>query len=988
MTNDYWPMTTSHQTTPHPARRQTPWRPILRYALAVAAVAAAMGLRMALTAWVGPGLPTYITFYPALMTVALLAGLGPGVLATALTGLTVTYWLLPPVGCFTVTSPVDRLGLTLFIGMGLFMSVVSELYRRHRYKAAAYDREAAVRESQARLATFAEATFEGIVESEAGRILDCNEQFARMLGYSVEEMRGMEIARMVAPEDLNRVKANIQLGRDSTIEHSALRKDGTRMVIEAHGRPVSSGSPRRHTAVRDITARKQAEQALRDSEERFRAAFDGGAIPMSLTAPDGRMLKVNAAFCQMMGYSEADLLSRAFYEFTHPDDLEVNRTGVHELLNGTRPLLRMQKRYVRKDGRVIWGDMSATVVRGSDGRPLHMVTHIQDITEHKLIEEELRGSRTAALNLMEDALDAHRDAEQANADLRKSQAQLALAATGTRIGMFDRDLVTGETLATAQHTRLIGLSAAAAAATAAATTTLSQRYQYDDWVKRVHPEDLTRVEAEMTRCMKREAPFESEYRVVWADGSVHWLAVRGIFQYDEQGQARRVIGIAMDVTDRRRQEEDLHRLNRTLLALGMSGQAMLRATDETTYLQDVCRIIVEDCGHPMVWIGYAEQDAAKSVRPMASAGFQEGYLETLRLTWADTERGRGPTGTCLRTGRVCECRNMLTDPAFLPWRDEAIRRGYASSIALPLMAEGTAFGALTIYFKEPDSCSRDEVRLLTDLSVDLAQGIGALRLRQERARAEKALRETADDLARSNKDLEQFAYVTSHDLKEPLRMVTSFTSLLKERYRGRLDATADEYLGFVSEGALRMQALIDDLLSYARVGRDTTTTAVDTALAVDIALRNLHTAIAESGARITRDALPTVQANLLELTQVFQNLIGNAVKFRKPGVTPEIHIAAKPPMTHDPMPNDAALAALDTFWLFSVRDNGIGIAPHYHDRLFSIFQRLHTREEYDGTGVGLAICKKIVEQYGGRIWIESEEGKGSTFCFTLPARGS
>ena len=256
-------------------RQQTLLGWALRYGLAVVAVAAAMGLRLALTAWVGPGLPTYITFYPAVMVVALLAGFGPGLVATALAGLVAAYWILPPVGQFAIASPVDRLGLVIFTGMGLFMSVVAELYRRNRDKAAAYDREAALRESQARLATFAEATFEGIVESEAGRIVDCNEQFARMLGYSVAELRGMEIASLIAPEDRDRVMANIRQGRESAIEHAMLRKDGTRIVVEAHGRPVSPGSARRHTAIRDITERKRAEEALRGERRTAEAGASG-----------------------------------------------------------------------------------------------------------------------------------------------------------------------------------------------------------------------------------------------------------------------------------------------------------------------------------------------------------------------------------------------------------------------------------------------------------------------------------------------------------------------------------------------------------------------------------------------------------------------------------------------------------------------------------------------------------------------------------------
>jgi light-regulated signal transduction histidine kinase (bacteriophytochrome) len=242
----------------------------------------------------------------------------------------------------------------------------------------------------------------------------------------------------------------------------------------------------------------------------------------------------------------------------------------------------------------------------------------------------------------------------------------------------------------------------------------------------------------------------------------------------------------------------------------------------------------------------------------------------------------------------------------------------------------------------------------------------------ERKRAEESLRRTAEDLARSNKDLEQFAYVASHDLKEPLRMVTGFMSLLKNRCQGKLDAKSDEYIAFASDGAARMQRLIDDLLVYSRAGRGEITERTDIGGVLERVLASLTVSIQESAAAVTHDPLPTIACNPLELTQVFQNLIGNAIKFREER-QPEIHVAAQ-------------RQAGD--WLFTVRDNGIGIDPQFADRIFMIFQRLHTREQYPGTGIGLAICKKIVERHGGRIWMESEPGKGSTFCFTIPDKGN
>jgi PAS domain S-box-containing protein len=210
--------------------------------------------------------------------------------------------------------------------------------------------------------------------------------------------------------------------------------------------------------------------------------------------------------------------------------------------------------------------------------------------------------------------------------------------------------------------------------------------------------------------------------------------------FDETGRLKGGVHVARDITERKKKEEDLQKLNRTLKAHNKSSQAMMRAMDEKQYLKEVCKIITEDCGHMMVWIGYAENDDSKTVTPVASAGFEEGYLEHLDITWADTQRGRGPTGTAIRTGKPSGCRNMLTDPDFLPWREEAIKRGYASSQVLPLLNENRAFGAMTIYSREPESFTNDETALLTDLADDLAYGILTIRSQKARALAEETVR--------------------------------------------------------------------------------------------------------------------------------------------------------------------------------------------------------------------------------------------------------
>ena len=241
-----------------------------------------------------------------------------------------------------------------------------------------------------------------------------------------------------------------------------------------------------------------------------------------------------------------------------------------------------------------------------------------------------------------------------------------------------------------------------------------------------------------------------------------------------------------------------------------------------------------------------------------------------------------------------------------------------------------------------------------------------------RKQAEKALQKAAEDLKRSNQDLEQFASVASHDLQEPLRMVASYLELLARRYKGKLDSDADEFIRYAVDGAVRMKALINDLLEYSRLGTiGMSFEPTDCVVALERAIANLQVAIRESGAAVTHAALPMVTADAPQLIQLFQNLISNAIRFRG-AEPPRIHISA------ERRPHE---------WVFSVRDNGIGIDPRFHDRIFVIFQRLHGRDEYPGTGIGLAMCRKIVERHGGRIWVEPSPRRGSTFFFTIPARG-
>jgi light-regulated signal transduction histidine kinase (bacteriophytochrome) len=256
------------------------------------------------------------------------------------------------------------------------------------------------------------------------------------------------------------------------------------------------------------------------------------------------------------------------------------------------------------------------------------------------------------------------------------------------------------------------------------------------------------------------------------------------------------------------------------------------------------------------------------------------------------------------------------------------------------------------------------------LRAQLSSALQGALLVQTRREAEERLKHYATELERSNQELEQFAHVASHDLQEPLRTVRSYLQLIERQYKEQLDEDADEFIAFAVDGAERMRILINDLLAYSRVTtQGKSFVPIDCSIVLDHTLTNLKIAIEESNAVVTCDDLPTVVADETQLTRLLQNLIGNAIKFRKEEIPPEIHVSAE--CTGDG-------------WTFSVRDNGIGIDSKYFERIFMVFKRLHSREEFTGTGIGLAVCKKIVERHGGRIWVESEPNGGSTFYFTIP----
>ncbi len=576
----------------------------------------------------------------------------------------------------------------------------------------------------------------------------------------------------------------------------------------------------------------------------------------------------------------------------------------------------------------------------------------------------------------------------------------------------------------------------------------------------------------------------------------------------ELGGERCLISAALDITQRKQAEADLARVNRALRLVNAANQALLHHVDETALLDEICRVAVEIGGYRMAWAGLPEQDPDRSLRPIARAGFDSGYLDVARGTWADEERGRGPTGTAVRARRPAILHDLRHDPGFAPWRDAALERGYESIIALPLVVRDEVLGTLTIYSATAEAFDAAEVEVLLELSGDLAFGISALRTRHQKEQAETALRQreaelnesqrlarigswdwnavtdtiwwspeyyhiygldparptpnylehlqvyapasaerldrlvrraleqgtpyevdlelahptsstrwivargevkrddpgrivglrgTAQDiterralqeeleringelevrveqrtaeLAEAVRELEAFSYSVSHDLRAPLRAIHGYASLLEELSDAPLEDERTGLLRSLRTNATRMGQLIDDLLTLSRSSRaQLSKSRLDMRTLAQEVLADLVPPDNASGIELQVGPLPDAFGDPALIRVVLHNLLSNALKYSAPRATPRIEVGAH---TGD-RGNE-----------YFVRDNGVGFDPRFVDKLFGVFERLHSTAEFEGTGIGLALVKRIVTRHGGTVRAEGAVDQGATFSFTL-----
>ncbi len=601
---------------------------------------------------------------------------------------------------------------------------------------------------------------------------------------------------------------------------------------------------------------------------------------------------------------------------------------------------------------------SISWLSGEQRRAKESLRQARDELELKVQE------RTAELRQINEELRAE-IAERKNAEgaLLSSEAQLKQAQAVAHLGSYEVDALTGHTRWSDEVFRILGLDPASGS--------LSRQ----EFVERlVHPEDREYAMQGYDRVVHEGKLYDLEYRVIRPDGSVRFVQSMGEpIRTPDGGAVVRLVGALLDTTERKQSEDSLARLNRTLQTLYQCNQALVRASDEYELLQTVCRILVEVGRVRMAWVGYRELDREKSIRPVAQAGYDEGYVESVKATWEDTERGHGPTGTAIRTGKPSWTQNIQTDSSIAPWRTEALKRGYGSNISLPLMSDGATFGALTLYDQQPNAFNERTVEQFTELADNLAYGVIALRTRAERSRAEHALREAQAELAHVTRvmTMGELAASIAHEINQPLAaVVTNANACL--RWLTGPTPNLDEAQAAVARIA-RDGNRASDVIGRIRalVKKSATEQAhLDINEVIQEVLGLIQTEIRKNEVvlrmKLAPD-LPRILGDRVQLQQVILNLMMNGIEA----------MSAVTDRSRDLLIRSCRYESDKV--LIAVQDSGTGLETESLDHLFTAFFTTKPK----GMGMGLAISRSIIEAHGGKLWASPNDGPGATFQFTL-----
>jgi two-component system cell cycle sensor histidine kinase/response regulator CckA len=775
----------------------------------------------------------------------------------------------------------------------------------------------------------------------AGVITFINPAFTEAYGYTPEEVAGKTTPRIlksgrVAPEAYKAFWATLLEKRAAQWEILNKTKDGRLLTVEASASAIldERGKITGFLALqRDITERKQAEETLRKSEtglaEAQRIAHFGN-WEWDIVNDRARW---SEEMYRIFGLDPAGAMPNleASLKLMHPDDRGAVEAAVKAAIKQGKPYT-MDYRIARPDGSERIVHAHGEVVFDAARKPVRMVGIVQDITERRRAEERLRSLEqrfSLAFNAGPEPMTISNLADSTYVDVN----QAFLRVTGYR------------------REEIIGKSS------------LALRF----WA---FPEQRQSLLEGLRKGPVRD--FEITFLTKSGEPRTGNLSAEVI---EVEGQ-RCLLATTKDITERKQAEVELKRLNRALRTISDCNQALVRAGDETELLNKICQILVERGGFRMAWVGYAVQDEAKSVRPVVHAGEESGYLSALKITWADEPRGRGPTGTCIRTGQPAIARHIQDDPSFAPWREEALRRGYASSIGLPLNLSGKTTGALMLYSADADAFDADEVDLLRELADDLAFGIIALRNRDERERAEKVLKKTHEQLLQAQKmeAVGRLAGGVAHDFNNLLTVINGYADLLLDAVspgsaqRGQLEE--------IKRAGERATSLTRQLLAFSRK-QVFTPRILSLNAVVEAAEDMLHRLLGEDIGLTTSLApsLGHIKADPGQIEQVIMNLVVNARDAMPKGGRLMIETA------NVKLDEEYAQSRTDVepgnYVLLTLSDTGCGMDAETQSHVFEPF--FTTKARGKGTGLGLSTAYGIIKQSGGHVNVYSEVGRGTAF---------
>ncbi len=688
----------------------------------------------------------------------------------------------------------------------------------------------------------------------------------------------------------------------------------------------------------DITKRKQAQEALVENEKRLNRSQEIahlGSWELDLT---NNQLTWSDEVYRIFGLKprEFGATYEAFLSAVHPDDrAAVDAVYSRSLLEG-RDSYEIEHRVVRKNTgeiRVVYEKCEH--FRDESGKIIRSVGMVHDITEQKKAEQELWRAKQDWERTFDSVPDliAVLDNDFRILRANRAMAQQLGVSKEAAVGLFCYECVHG----------------------------LEGPPDFCPHAQTVNDGKEHRAEVHEPR--------------LGGDFLVSTTPLR-----DDQGNLVGTVHVARNITERKKSEKALSNLNRHLRAISNSNQALIHATDQNDLTQEVCNIIIHDCGYPLVWVGMAEHDKNKTVRPVAYAGFDKEYIDQLKITWADKPRGRGPTGKVIRTGKPYVCKSLKTDPNFAPWRELAMKRKYTATLVLPLNSfEGKTFGALNIYSQGPDPFPEEEIKLLTELANDFAYGIELLRLRKEREQSTSQLEkyanqmeELANERAKQLKEnmrlvvIGQTAGMVGHDIRNPLQAIVGELYLARDEVAsmpsGDAKRNLQENISAIEENLFYIDKIVADLQDYTKPLKPNkekiaVEKAIEEALLIVAIPSNLQVNI-----EIEKN-YPNLTADLAMLKRALMNLIQNAVQA---------------------MPNGGLLKInakyTANYAYIIVEDTGEGIPQEVKDKLFTPLFTTKSK----GQGFGLAVVKRLIEAQDGSITFESQLGNGTTFTIKLP----